>query len=315
MRPYGIIDLHCDTLTNSKLDIAPMEDTLDDPKRVLSFTSMPADVNWAQLYACWLPERLRGEPAIRYYESNRDNFYRQMKKFSDKVSPCETAADIEKAWNEGKKAAVLAIENGSVLAGDLSRVEKLRKDGVRCMTITWNAENEIASGKETQHGMSDFGKEVIPEMEKQGILVDVSHLNDPGFYDLLKVAKKPFVATHSNCRALCGHCRNLTDEQIKEMVSRKCLVGINYYTAFLADDGKVSGPEVIFDHVAHFFDLGAEHMLALGSDNDGCTLPDFLKTPEQVAQLYDYLLNRGLTKEQCDGIFWKNALNFFRENL
>ena len=315
MLPYALIDLHCDTLTEWKYTSTGNPDTLDDPKRVLSLSAIPADVHWAQFYAIFIPDEERGQDAIAYYDHNRANFLRQMDKFSDRAAPCVTAEDMERAWSSGRTAAFLTVENGSVLAGDITRTALLRRDGVRCMTLVWNGENEIGSGHTTDHGLSAFGKELIPEMEKEGILVDVSHLNDPGFEDLFAIAKKPFVATHSNARAVCSHKRNLTDDMIREMVKRNCLIGLNYFVRFLADDGNVSGPEQLLRHVEHFFALGAEKNLALGSDYDGATLPDFLNTPLKAASLYGFFREHGLSEEQASGIMYKNAQRFFIENL
>ncbi|MBP5212764.1 MAG: membrane dipeptidase, partial [Pyramidobacter sp.] len=211
MYPKALIDLHCDTLTDSKYTSTGNPDTLDDPKRVLSLRAMPPEVRWAQFYAVFIPDEIRGADAEAYYERNRQNFLRQMSLFSDRVAPCRTPAEMEAAWNAGKTAAFLTIENGSTLNGKLERVQVLANDGVRCMTIVWNGENELGSGHTTMHGLSAFGREAIPEMERLGMLVDVSHLNDAGFEDLFAIAKKPFVATHSNARSVCPHKRNLTD--------------------------------------------------------------------------------------------------------
>ena len=221
----------------------------------------------------------------------------------------------EKAWAAGKTAAFLTIENGSALAGDLSRVHTLAEQGVRAITLTWNGENELGSGHTTDHGMSEFGKAAVREMEKENILVDVSHLNDPGFADLLEVATKPFVATHSNTRALCSHKRNLTDDMIREMVRRDCLIGLNYFVKFLRDDGDVKSLDDLYRHAMHFFELGARKNLALGSDFDGSVLPECLNTPAKAASFYEYLLSRGVSQEDADGVFYKNAQAFFHKNL
>jgi len=183
------------------------------------------------------------------------------------------------------------------------------------MSNVWNGENELASGHMTEHGFSSFGREAVAEMEREGILADVSHLNDPGFEEFLTLARKPFVATHSNARAVCGHKRNLTDDMIREMVRRNCLIGLNYYVRFLADDGNVTGPEQLLLHVEHFFALGAEKNLALGSDYDGADLPECLDTPRKATSLYGFFLDHGLTEEQASGIMYRNAERFFRENL
>lgn len=316
MNSYGLIDLHCDTLAEYwKYAHTGNPDTLDDPGRVLQLSNMPKDVHWAQFYAVFIPDEERGQAAIDYFEKNRANFYRQMEKFGDRVAPCRNADDMERAWAAGKTAAFLTVENGSVLAGDLSRVHTLAEQGVRAITLTWNGENELGSGHTTDHGMSAFGKAAVREMEKENILVDVSHLNDPGFADLLETATKPFVATHSNTRALCSHKRNLTDDMIREMVRRDCLIGLNYFVKFLCDDGNVSSLDDLYRHVMHFFELGARKNLALGSDFDGSVLPEYLNTPAKAASFYGYLLSRGVSQEDADGIFYKNAQAFFRKNL
>lgn len=152
-------------------------------------------------------------------------------------------------------------------------------------------------------------------MEESGILADVSHLNDKGFDDFIKIAKKPFAASHSNARSVCGHKRNLTDAQIREMVSRNCLIGLNYCQDFLRDGDRPAVLDDLWRHVERFLELGAEHCLALGSDADGTDVPPGLDSPERFAGLYQYLLDRGLSREQADGILWKNALNFLKRSL
>lgn len=315
MYPYALIDLHCDTLADCKYTDTGNPDTLDDPKRVLSLSNIPQEVKWAQFFAIFIPDEERGEKAIEYFEINRKNYERQMKLFSHRVAPCRNVADMEAAWADGKTAAFLTVENGSVLAGDINRVQVLAQQGVRCMTIVWNGENEIGSGHTTQHGLSPFGKEVIPQLEKNGILVDVSHLNDPGFEDLLAVAKKPFLATHSNARSICSHKRNLTDDMIREMVKRECLIGLNYFVKFLEDEGNVSGLHQLMKHVEHFFALGAEKCLALGSDFDGATLPQCLNSPSKAAGIYNYFLECGMDKDLAEGIMFRNAQKFLQKNL
>lgn len=315
MLPKALIDLHCDTLTDWKYTSTGNLDTLDDPGRVLSLSNIPKGVHWGQFYAIFIPDELRGQEAIDYFDFNRQSFDRQMAQFSDRVAPCRTCGDMESAFSENKVAAFLTVENGSALAGELHRVKVLADAGVRAITLVWNGENEIGSGHTTDHGLSDFGRAVIPEMEQEGILVDVSHLNDPGFWQVLDLAEKPFLATHSNARALASHKRNLTDEMIGEMIKRNCLVGLNYFVAFLQDDRQVDSLDVPYRHVMHFLELGGGKNLALGSDFDGAVLPPCLDSPGKAAGFFEYLLSRGLPQSQAEDIFFGNAWRFFRENL
>ena len=313
MAPYGIIDLHCDTLTAFQERVRTA-DALNHPKAHFSLSNLPQQSHWAQCCAIFLPDQLRGRDAIDYYDRHQRLFADQMAKFRDLALPCRSGKDLERAWRQGKTAAFLTVENGSALAGQMARIEQLAADGVKIMTLTWNGRNEIGSGWDTEAGLSDFGRAVIPEMERQGILVDVSHLNDTGFFQALDVLEKPFVATHSNARAICSHRRNLTDDQIREMASRRCLIGLNYYHAFLKDGGNACRDD-LFRHLAHFLELGAQDCIALGSDFDGADIPSDLDCPKKVAGLYHYLLDRGLGKELCDKVFYRNALNFFKANL
>lgn len=338
MLPYALIDLHCDTLTALAPEDAPLlssirdpaqrdkavrvfaqrvqnTNTLDLPGRHFSLSAVPKGVNWCQCCAIFIPDGLSQEEAVAYYHLHQHNFARQMEALSEKVLPCRTAGEIEAAWAAGRAAAVLTVENGSVLAGRLDRVETLARDGVRMLTLTWNGENELGSGHVTDHGLSDFGREAVRELERDGIILDVSHLNDRGFDDLLETATKPFAASHSNARSVCGHRRNLTDDQIREMVRRGCLIGLNFYQDFLCAGQRPAVLDDLWRHVEHFLELGAEHCLALGSDADGADIPQDLDCPEKVARLYQYVLERGLTPAAADGIFWKNSLDFFKSRL
>lgn len=315
MFPPALIDLHCDTLADWKYANTGNPNTLDDPERALSLSAMPAGVNWAQFYAVFIPDEEHGQAAVDYFEKNRLNFERQMKLYADRVAPCRGAADMDAAWAAGKTAAFLTIENGTPINGDLSRIKTLADQGVCCMTLVWNGDYEIGSGHTTQKGLTPFGKAVIPELEKHGVLIDVSHLNDAGFADLLAVAQKPFVATHSNARSVCGHKRNLTDDMILEMVHRDCLIGLNYFVKFLEDDGIVDSLDSLYRHIEHFFALGAQKNLALGSDFDGADMPNCLNSPAKAAGIYEYLLCRGMSEELAQGIMYRNAQAFFRKNL
>ena len=310
MKPYAVCDLHCDTLT-----LETREDSLNLPASAFALEKLPRDIHWAQCTAIFTPDALPLGARVPYYERCQREFQRQMKKYSALVSPCRTAAEVEQAWSQGKHAAILTVENGCILAGQMARAETIAEDGVRMMTLTWNGVNEIGSGNVSTDGLTRFGRELIPEMEQLGIIVDVSHLNDSSLQDVFRRAKKPFAASHSNCRTVCGHLRNLTDNQLREMFDRRCLVGLNFCVNFLKDGGQNVTPDDLFRHIDHMLELGGEDSMALGSDFDGTTLPDFLPDTDAEAGLADLLLSRGYGADFTEKLMYRNALTFWQTNL
>ena len=313
MYPDALVDLHCDTLTAFQTPgCGP--DTLDAPQAVLALSRLPKRVRWCQCFAIFVPDGLASQDATAYYRRHRDSFARQMEAFSSSAATCRTTQDIQQAWARGKAAAILTVENGAALGEGLEQVEELARDGVKLLTLTWNGQNQYAAGASAQGGLTPLGRDLIPLLEAANIVLDVSHLNDQSFWDVAALSQAPLVASHSNARAVCPHRRNLTDDQIRLLVERGGLIGLNYYTHFLQSDGQPQ-PEDLFRHVAHFLELGAENCLALGSDFDGADLPDWLDGPDKAARLYGFFLERGLSPQICKKIMWENALSFFQKNF
>ena len=307
-----VLDLHCDTLT-AFMSPLRCRDTLNDPRSAFALSKVQT-ISWCQCCAVFVPDSLTPREALGCYRYHHKSFRRQMKDCHDQASPCASAEQISAAWNHQKTALVLTVENGSLLGAGLEHVEELRRDGVRMLTLTWNGENPLGSGHETDHGLTPLGREAVRALEEAGITVDVSHLNDAGFRDLLDVAQRPFAASHSNARAICLHRRNLEDGQIREMVMRNCIIGLNYYSPFLRSDGKDAEFDDLYRHLCHFLELGAEDCLALGSDFDGADLPPCLDDCRKVSVLGEYLLDRGLGRPLVEKLFWRNALDFARTN-
>lgn len=309
----AIFDLHCDTLTRNLYPPFEAEtDTLDNPNFHLALSKVPAGTKWVQCFAIFVPDQVRGQEAIAFFDRYAGSFHRQVDLHKDRAADCGTAADMTAALDAGKCAAVLTVEGGAALAGRLERVETLHHAGVRMMTLTWNGPNELASGHDTAVGFTPFGREAVAEMERQGIIVDVSHLNDRGFEDLLSFARKPFAASHSNARAVCGHRRNLPDEFIREMVRREGLIGLNYAKPFLSEDGRGSLDD-LYRHVCHFLELGAERCLALGSDYDGTDIHPDLDSVEKSLHICSYLVNHGISAQTAEDISFGNAWRFFQK--
>jgi membrane dipeptidase len=305
MRQTAFFNLHCDTLTAFG--------SLSHPDAAFSLGKLPPDTTAVQCCAIFIPDHLRGDDAIAYYERYRDLFYAECA--AHDLAFCKTARDIAEASADGRTAVILTVEGGAVLAGDPDRIPKIKADGVSILTLVWNGENELGSGNDNpSQGLTGFGRYAVAALEDAGILIDVSHLNDRGFDDVCEAAQKPFLATHSNARAVTPHPRNLTDRQITEIISRGGLIGLNYYTEFLRT-GCTATQDDVRRHVAHFLALGAEHTLALGSDFDGADVPPFLASVGQLPDLCGGLLSHGIAADTVRAIAWDNAMRFFQENL
>lgn len=315
MSMQPIFDLHCDTLTrNSYPPHEGTANTLDNPAFHLALSKVPAGTKWVQCFAIFVPDDRRGEDAIAFFDRYAASFHRQAEEHAARFMACRTPQDLEAAMAAGKFAGILTVEGGAVLAGRLERVETIHEAGVRMMTLTWNGPNEMASGHDTPGGFTPFGREAVAEMERLGVLVDVSHLNDRGFEELLGFARKPFVASHSNARAVCGHRRNLPDEFIKEMVRRGGLIGLNYCNDFISNDGR-GNLDDLRRHVDHFLELGAEKCLALGSDYDGADIHTDLDSVEKSLGIAVYLTAHGIPAQTAEDICFGNAWRFFQEHM
>lgn len=307
-----VFDLHCDTLT-AFMSPLRCRDTLDDPCSAFALSKVQT-IPWCQCCAVFVPDGLTPQEALGYYRFHRNSFRRQVKDCHDKASACTSGEEVTAAWEQKKTALVLTVENGSLLGAGLEHVEELCRDGAKMLTLTWNGENALGSGHETDHGLTPLGREAVLALEEADIVVDVSHLNDAGFRDVLDTAQKPFAASHSNARCICPHRRNLEDWQIREMVMRNCIIGLNYYSPFLRCDGTDADFDDLYRHICHFLELGAEDSLALGSDFDGADLPPCLDDCTKVPALGEYLLDRGLGRPLVEKLFWKNALAFAQTN-
>ena len=310
-QPIDFIDLHCDTITLC----AAKDAELRHNNMHIALDRVTPGSKWGQMFAIFMPDNLRGEDAVRFYDRSLAFYRQQIAKNSQWIESVTNARQLHETFSRGKFAAILTVEGASVLAGKIERVDQLYRDGVKVMTLTWNGANELASGNNTQQGFSSFGREAVKRMEERGIVVDVSHLNDTGFWELCEFADRPFIATHSNSREICGHPRNLTDQQFMEICRRGGLVGINYYKAFITDSGNTDTPNDLIRHILHFLELGGEDIIALGSDFDGADLPDYLKGVENMENFRESLIQAGISDKITQKIFFDNAVRFMEENF
>lgn len=275
-------DLHCDTIT----ECYKQNKTLEKNDLDISLEKGSFLEEWTQVFAIWMPDSIRGKEAEEYYT-------KVLSKYKEELKDVKTVKPI------------LAVEGASALGGKLENIEKLYRDGVKIITLTWNTENELASGcfSENDKGLTDFGKEAVKEMVKRNIVPDVSHLNEKSFYDLCEATDFPFIASHSDCYSLNPHVRNLKDEQIKIICQRKGLIGLNFYNKFLGSGNSI---EVLIKHAEHILKLGGENILALGSDFDGCSINEELKGIDKMANLYS-AFEKHFGRNLTDKIFCENA--------
>ena len=224
-----------------------------------------------------------------------------------------SAAEIRRARRQGRVAVLLAIENGSALGGDIANLRIYHRLGVRLFGLTWNGKNDLAGGVGSRAGLSRFGKAVIREATRLGMLIDVSHLGDPAFRDVARFLKGPFIASHSNARALCNHPRNLTDAQIREVASRGGVIGLNFYPRFLRKSGRASIDDV-FAHIDHLVDVGGIEAVGLGTDFDGVTsLPKGIDHAGHLPRITAGLLARGYSRPNLRKILGGNFLRVLEE--
>lgn len=326
--PTRIFDLHCDTLDRLALHNAipeagfMAEDSLVPAHRMSSLADNAAHIDltrmaraqyaWCQCFAAFIPDGLGEQGSLHVFNTVHSYFKEQLAQHAGLIEQVMDARDIRRIVDEGRCAAMFTVEGGSFLGEELDRVYEAADLGVKMITLTWNDKNAIASGNKTTDGLSFFGRDVVRTMEKRRVVVDVSHLNDRSFWEVLEVAERPLVASHSNSRKICAHPRNLTDDQFRAIVERGGLVGLNYCKRFLSEAGYVTHDDVL-RHVDHLLELGGEHVLALGSDYDGCDVPEWLCPAEKVGNLYD-LLSREFGQDIADAICFENACAFFERN-
>lgn len=215
---------------------------------------------------------------------------------------------------DGEHCFMLSVEGGEVFEKGIHTVEEWRSKGVRIAALLWNNENALGYPAKSgdKRGLTAYGLQVSREMQRVGMAVDVSHLNEAGFYDLFNKTDKPPMASHSCCRALCDHFRNLTDEQLRLMIREGGFVGVNFYPHFLSDDGKANAA-IIAQHIDHICQLGGAEIVGFGSDFDGIEVtPEDVNHPGEVPNLLDALRRLGYDEKTIAGIAGANLLKYFQ---
>ena len=331
-----VFDLHCDTL--SELRRAEMRgdgQTFARNNGHIDLEKLEKGDYMLQCFAAFvnLADPTPGADPLVTALEEIDVFKRMMERYSDRIAPVYRPEDIRKNAEAGKISGMLTIEEAGCCKGSLSVLRRMYELGVRMMTLTWNHENELASPNvvpgngpiwpcmpNTETGLKEKGFEFLAEMERLHIIADVSHLSDKGFWDIAEHSTRPFAASHSNCRALSPHNRNLTDEMIRALAEKGGIAGLNYCASFVDADSAHpklcrSTVERLAKHAAHFKQVGGIEVISLGSDFDGIGGQRELETAADMPLLAEALRREGFTEDEVEAIYWRNAYRFFKNNL
>ena len=300
----------------------------------------------AIFFSIWIPSKITGPDAVKRALDQIDAVHEQTRKHPKEITLATTAAEIREARKDGKIAALMGVEGGHMIASDLTVLRSYAALGVRYMTLTHSNTNSIGGSQGDEGeiaGLTDFGRRALEEMDRLGVMVDVSHVSDPLFWDVIRAVKKPVIASHSSSRELARHTRNMTDAMIKAVAKNGGAVCVNYWCAFL-DDGfrdaarpvtektgnmrtsdrrrafeSAGLPDVplarIADHIEHIARVGGIDHVCLGSDFDGVPmLPSGLEDVSRLPLLTAELRRRGFSPGDLLKILGENTLRVMAAN-
>lgn len=327
---YSYIDMHCDTLWNY-MDAG--YEQLYKNNGMQSIKLMQEASQLCQFFAVFFPPK---ETEVidmytpktpmptdeAYFDKLRNNLLQVVDAHQDIIAMAYRASDIEENRKKGCMSAVLTMEDGRMIQGNMKNLQKVYDAGVRAIGLTWNHENcfgypNSIDMTKMSLGLTKFGKEAIEEMNRLGILTDVSHLSDGGFWDVVDISKKPFIASHSNCRAISPHPRNLTDDMIRALAEKGGVIGVNLYAPFVRPDMQNVKYEIdiLVWHVKHLIQIGGEDCVGIGSDFDGMDGELLIDNPVKIQLLWDALEKVGVTTRQIEKIAQGNVLRVLRDTI
>lgn len=330
-----VIDMHCDTIAELYYNHRDggKQSVLDSPLHV-SLEKMEKGGYGLQNFALFTHLERAGDRPFEYCMKLADTFFTEIKAHPDKIGIVTNYQEIEENWKSHKMSALLTVEEGGVCQGELAFLRILYQLGVRMMTLTWNFQNELgwpnrkeqtSSGgisyvPDTLHGLTETGFAFVEEMERLGMIIDISHLNDKGIWDVFQHTTKPFVASHSNCRKLTPHPRNLTDEMIRKLAERGGVAGLNFCSAFLKEEEPdtpeiMSGIQDMIRHIKHMKQVGGIGVIGLGTDFDGIENPVEISDASKMQKLAQALEQEGFTSGEIDAVFHDNVLRIYKEIL
>jgi len=308
-----LFDAHCDTLSAMLYTDQP----LGRNRLHVDLQRGEKYAPWAQFFAIFgqiAPTGGAGFCGFQTFPDGAHCFEAQYRLFQERLTAnqdrmyfCRKASDVEAAALEGKVAAFLSVEGAELLDCSLDRLNEAYALGVRMVGLTWNVANALSgtSVEEPERGLTELGCKFVQRCEDLGVIVDVSHISEPGFWDVAEMSTKPFVASHSNAYAVYPHSRNLTDDQFRAIMQADGIAGINLFTVLLGG-GTI---DTVTAHMEHFLGLGGERNLAIGADLDGCEeLPEGLHGIEDIEKLAERLLQKNYAESLVYDIFYHNLM-------
>ena len=307
---FPVFDFHCDTALAMLGDDRNQAGSLRKNSGHIDLERAGKLGGYAQCFACFttdLPEILKGISPIVLFERELATIQREMDKNSDMISIVYSTEEIEENRAAGKMSAILTLEGTAGIDYNPALLEDLWAIGFRVSSLGWNERNPLTGSNVTGGGLTELGREYVKEAQRLGMRVDVSHISDEGFWDIMKITNAPILATHSNSRAVFDHSRNITDDMFRAIRETGGVAGYNTCREFT---GEPSDLDTICDHILHFMELDPDGKhIALGGDLDGVdAMPDGFEGVQSYPALARKLLDRGLTEENVMDIFWNNAI-------
>lgn len=306
---FPVFDLHCDTALALLGENLRQAGSLRKNEYHIDLERGSTLPGYAQCFACFttpwekLPD---GTTVTQLFEREMVTVLREVEQNKDLISLAYSADEVRKNQENGKMSAILTIEGPAGFGFDPALLEDLYKIGFRITTLGWNEQNVLCGSHKTGGGLTDLGKEYVFEAQRLGMLIDVSHISDEAFWDIMEITQAPVIATHSNSRAVHNVSRNLTDEMFKAICQTGGVAGLNLYAEFLGENATL---DTACDHIQHWLELGGQKHVALGGDLDGCDpLPADFAGVQDYPKLAERLLARGISEETVYDIFWNNAM-------
>ena len=307
---FPVFDLHCDTALALLGKDMKTPGSLKSNELHIDLERAKTLNGYAQCFACfttpYMNEWAKVSP-VTVFQRELDVILAEIDRNSKLIEVAYSAKDVRKNYDKGKMSAILTIEGPAGFDFDPELLQDLYAVGFRISSLGWNEQNVLTGSHKTGGGLTDLGKEYVKEAQRLGMIIDVSHISDEGFWDIMDITEKPIVATHSNSRAVCDNSRNLTDDMFKAICQTGGVAGFNQCAPFVGENCNL---DTACDHFLHFLELDPDgNHIALGGDLDGCDeLPAGFDGIQSYPTLAQRLLQRGVDEVTLRKIFWENAL-------